>query len=53
MTRLLVVDDERKLAVVLAGELTDAGHNVVVAQDGISAAQLINTQPFEIGRAHV
>ncbi len=48
MARVLLVDDERKLAVLLAGELTDAGHSVLTAQDGRTAIQLIKEQAFDV-----
>ncbi|OQB40766.1 MAG: Transcriptional regulatory protein ZraR [Candidatus Latescibacteria bacterium ADurb.Bin168] len=48
MARVLLVDDERKLAVLLAGELTDAGHSVLTAQDGRTAIQLVKEQAFDV-----
>jgi len=48
MARVLLVDDERKLAVLLAGELTDAGHWVLTAQDGRTAIQLVKEQAFDV-----
>ena len=38
MASVLVVDDERKITVLLEGELADAGHTVTVANAGPSDA---------------
>jgi len=48
VARILLVDDERKLGVVLAGELGDAGHQVLTAQDGRAALEVLKEQPFDV-----
>jgi DNA-binding NtrC family response regulator len=48
VARVLLVDDERKIGVVLSGELEDKGHQVLMVQDGRTAVQLIKEQSFEI-----
>ena len=48
MPKILLVDDERRLAVVLAGDLEDAGFEVVVAQDGRSAQQILRNQNLDV-----
>ena len=48
MARILLVDDERKLGVVLAGELEDKGHQVLTVQDGLMALNILKEQSFDI-----
>ena len=48
VAKILLVDDERKLAVVLAEELEDAGLDVVVAQDGRAAQQIVKSEPLDV-----
>ncbi|HDS74566.1 MAG TPA: sigma-54-dependent Fis family transcriptional regulator, partial [Firmicutes bacterium] len=48
MARILLVDDERKLGVVLAGDLRDAAHEVLTVQDGRSAINLLREQSFDV-----
>ena len=48
MAKILLVDDERKLGVVLAGELEDQGHQVLTVQDGATALQVIREQTFDV-----
>jgi DNA-binding NtrC family response regulator len=48
MAKILLVDDERKLAVVLSGELEDRDHQVVVAQDGMAATRLVRGDTFDV-----
>ncbi len=45
---VLLADDERTIAITLRDELTDAGHDVTVANDGNEAAQLLGKQRFEV-----
>ena len=45
---VLLADDERTIAITLRDELTDAGHEVTVANDGNEAAQLLGKQRFEV-----
>ncbi len=48
MTRLLVVDDDRQLVDVLSLALGEAGHEVRVAFDGLSAMEATKTAPPEL-----
>jgi len=48
VARILLIDDERKLGVVLAGELEDNGHQVLTVQDGRTALSLIKEQTFDV-----
>lgn len=48
MARILLVDDERKLGVVLASEMEDAGHQVLTVQDGRTATQLVREESFDV-----
>ncbi len=48
MARVLLVDDERKLGVVLAGELEDHGHQVLTVQDGRTASRLVRERGFDV-----
>jgi len=48
MARILVVDDEAKITVLLEGELADAGHDVTVAHDGDEAVRLLGTKRFDL-----
>ncbi len=48
MAKILLVDDERKLAVVLSGDIEDAGHEVVVAQDGRTALQVLKNDRIDV-----
>jgi CheY-like chemotaxis protein len=45
MTRILVVEDERDIARVLASVLKDEGHDVATAQDGVVALDEARRQP--------
>ena len=45
---VLLADDERTIAITLRDELTDAGHDVTVANDGNEAAELLGKQRFEV-----
>ena len=48
MARILLIDDERRLGVVLAGELEDAGHQVLTVQDGATALRLLREDEFDV-----
>ncbi|HSL93212.1 MAG TPA: response regulator, partial [Bacillota bacterium] len=44
MQKILIVEDERKIADLLAGYLRNEGHAVVLAHDGKSALELFETE---------
>jgi two-component system response regulator PilR (NtrC family) len=46
--RILVVDDERSMRELLAILLKREGHDVVVAENGRAAIDLLNKQPFDL-----
>lgn len=48
MARILVIDDDETLLTTLEVSLTDAGHAVVTASDGLKAAKLFRAEPFEV-----
>jgi DNA-binding NtrC family response regulator len=48
MTRLLVVDDEKNLRLVVQKELTRQGHEVETAADGEEAWQALERQDFDV-----
>ncbi len=48
MTRVLAVDDTRALRLMLADCLKKAGHDVVVASDGVEALDQLRTHKPEI-----
>lgn len=48
MPRLLVVDDEKNLRIVVEKEMTRQGHYVECAEDGEAAWKLIETQDFDV-----
>ena len=48
MASVLVVDDEKKITLLLQGELADAGHEVTVANDGGEAIRLIRAKSFDV-----
>jgi two-component system response regulator AtoC len=48
MARVLVVDDESNLRLVIRKELTRLGHEVEVASDGEEAWQLLEEKDFEV-----
>jgi two-component system, NtrC family, response regulator AtoC len=48
MARVLVVDDESNLRLVVRKELTRLGHEVEVASDGEEAWQLLEEKDFEV-----
>ncbi len=48
MAQILLVDDERKLGVVLAGDLRDANHEVLTVQDGRSAITILRERSFDV-----
>ncbi len=47
MASILVVDDEKKITVLLEGELSDAGHEVTIANDGDEAVRLLSAKSFD------
>src|SRR5437763_17003504 len=48
MTRLLVVDDEKNLRLVVQRELTRQGHEVETAADGEEAWEAMEAQDFDV-----
>src|SRR5437763_9883368 len=48
MTRLLVVDDEKNLRLVVQRELTRQGHEVETAADGEEAWEMLEAQDFDV-----
>ena len=46
--RVLVVDDNSVLRVVLSGLVTQLGHGVATAANGREALELLRTQPFDL-----
>lgn len=48
MSKLLVVDDEKNLRLVVQKEMTRQGHEVEVAEDGESAWTLIEEEDFDV-----
>lgn len=47
-SRILVVDDEQSLRIILSQVLTDDGHDVTVAANGEEALELFRENPFPI-----
>ncbi len=47
-SRILVVDDEQSLRIILSQVLTDDGHDVTVAANGEEALELFREDPFPI-----
>jgi DNA-binding response OmpR family regulator len=48
MMRLLIVDDEKNIRHLYAADLKDAGYQVETAEDGASAAQMLNNYDFDL-----
>lgn len=48
MPKLLVVDDEKNLRLVVQKELTRQGHEVECAEDGETAWELLDAQDFDV-----
>ncbi len=48
MPRLLVVDDEKNLRLVVEKEMTRQGHEVECAEDGEAAWELLEAQDFDV-----
>ncbi|GJM43582.1 MAG: sigma-54-dependent Fis family transcriptional regulator [Gemmatimonadota bacterium] len=48
MASVLVVDDEKKITLLLEGELSDVGHDVQVANDGDEAIRLVRAKPYDV-----
>lgn len=48
MARVLIAEDDRDLCWIWSETLADAGHEVVVAHDGETAALALETQIFDI-----
>ncbi|HEV7699346.1 MAG TPA: response regulator, partial [Pyrinomonadaceae bacterium] len=48
MPRLLVVDDERNLRLVVEKEMTRQGHEVTCAEDGETAWSALEGQDFDV-----
>ena len=45
---ILVVEDERRMAELLRRGLTEEGHRVVLAGDGVSGFELASANPFDV-----
>jgi DNA-binding NtrC family response regulator len=48
MAKILVVDDERKMCVILKGMLEERGHDVTAIEDSTKAQKLIGSQEFDL-----
>jgi CheY-like chemotaxis protein len=48
MARILVIDDDKDLLVVIEHALTKAGHSVVTANNGIAAEKLFRAEAFDL-----
>jgi CheY-like chemotaxis protein len=48
MPRILVVDDDAALRRITERMLTDAGHEVTTATDGLEALRLLKESPFDL-----
>lgn len=48
MAKILVVDDERKMCVILKGMLEEKGHVVIAVEDGQKAQELVGRQEFDL-----
>ena len=48
MAKLLVVDDEKNLRLVVKKEMTRQGHDVEEASDGEAAWELLEAQDFDV-----
>ncbi len=48
MARILAIDDEEHILVLLGMMLGDAGHEVVTARDGLEGLKLAAAQPFDL-----
>jgi DNA-binding NtrC family response regulator len=48
MARVLIAEDDRDLCWIWSETLADAGHEVVVAHDGDTAAEALETQLFDV-----
>jgi DNA-binding NtrC family response regulator len=47
-SRILVVDDEQSLRIIISQVLSDDGHDVTVAANGEEALELFEQEPFPI-----
>ncbi|MCK4597729.1 sigma-54-dependent Fis family transcriptional regulator, partial [bacterium] len=48
MAKILVVDDERKMCVILKGMLQEKGHDVTAIEDGQKAQELLGRREFDL-----
>lgn len=48
MAHILVVEDERPLAELIGRQLTGAGHSVGVAEDGVTALEMLERSPADL-----
>ena len=48
MARILIAEDDRDLCWIWSETLADAGHEVVAAYDGRTAADVLATEPFDV-----
>jgi two-component system response regulator HydG len=48
MAKILVVDDEEKIATLLRDELAELGHDVAMADDGAAALRLLAARRFDL-----
>ena len=51
--RILVVDDEQSLRIILSQVLADDGHEVTIAQNGEEGLELFRKDPFPVVLATV
>ena len=48
MARILVVDDEVSIRTLLKMELEEEGHEVLLAEDGIDALEVLEREPIDL-----
>jgi DNA-binding response OmpR family regulator len=48
MAHILVIEDERQLAELISRQLTAAGHSVRVAEDGVTALEMLERSPADL-----
>ncbi len=46
--KILVVDDERKMGVIVGGALADEGHEVTTLENSAEASALLTREPFDL-----
>lgn len=48
MAKILVADDQESMRKIIAGMLVEAGHEVVTAEDGLAAFDLLKQSSFDL-----